>query len=320
MKNIGGFFELELPYGKNEYHKNALALSTGRACINLIIKKLNPSKVWMPFYTCDATFEPFNIHQIPIEYYELDTLFFPKQLPELKQNEYLFYINYFGLKSTEIRLLIEKYGSQLIIDDTHSFFGKGYPTIWSFTSARKYFGVPDGAYLYSPVLIEDHYNRFTGISIEHNLNRLIGRQEFAYNQFIEYEKTLTSEIHSISLYSELILSHIDYEGVIANRKSNFRFYEAELGAFNQLSGVTMTDETPFCYPFLPSVTIQRNLFFPHQIYIPAYWLDTLNRNVEGFEYEKKISSNMLPLTIDHRYNVQDLERVVEMIKKYIHGK
>lgn len=320
MKHIGGFFGLELTYGDFQYHPNALALSTGRACINLLLKELKPSKVYVPYYTCNATYEPFAINGVATEYYEIDELLFPKQLPELKQNEYFFYTNYFGVKKNHVAKLLEIFGERLIIDDTHSFFGKGYASNWSFTSARKYFGVPDGAYLYSPLKISESFERFKQISVEHNVNRLIGNQALAYEQYVAYEKTLTSEINAISLYSEMVLSHIDYNEVMEKRKRNFRFYLKELGHINQLKDITETGDVPFCYPFLPPSAIERKLFFENQVYIPSYWMDTLERNIPGFEFEKKLSSNMLPLIIDHRYEPADLERIVTLINKHLYGK
>lgn len=321
MKHIGGFFEMELKRGAHFYHSAAVGLSTGRACIRLLLEKLKPAKVYVPYYACDAALDPFNILAVQTEYYGIDTSLYPLQLPELKKDEYFFYTNYFGIRNKEVNRLREKYGAQLIIDDTHGFFRKGYPGNWSFTSARKYFGVPDGAYLYAPVPVPESYERFTEISIAHNLDRFLGKQQEAYREYAAYEKTLNSEIHSISLYSEIVLSHIDYPAVAKKRKENFKFYEEQLGRFNQLPDIKQEEEeVPFCYPFMPSIPLPKELFFPDHIYIPSYWMDTATRNEEGFSFEKGLSTNMLPLMIDHRYDELDLIRVVDTIKKYMNGR
>lgn len=43
MKEIGGFFELELPQ-KEEYHSKAIRLNTGRNCLEYILKSNNYKK------------------------------------------------------------------------------------------------------------------------------------------------------------------------------------------------------------------------------------------------------------------------------------
>ena len=86
--------------------------------------------------------------------------------------------------------------------------------IWSFNSARKFFGVPDGAYLYSPEILKNDFTINKDIEYHYLINRLIGKQELAYKQFIDYESGLDSEIKKISIFSNFFLSSIDYDLVI----------------------------------------------------------------------------------------------------------
>ena len=123
MRKIGGFFELEISTRDNLFHKNALPISTGRACLNLILHKLKPIKVFIPYYTCDAVLEPLIINKIEFEYYSLNENLEPAEI-KLKQDEYILYINYFGIKKRVVQALIKKYGKRLIVDDTQGFFGE----------------------------------------------------------------------------------------------------------------------------------------------------------------------------------------------------
>src|SRR5215218_6237743 len=125
-KPIGGFFELELPASGKPYHSKALALSTGRACIRLMLQNLFISKCYVPYYACETLYDPFRAENISFEFYEINELLEPRELPVLKENEYILYINYFGIKFSAIDHLIEKYGNKLLIDNTHFFFHKGY--------------------------------------------------------------------------------------------------------------------------------------------------------------------------------------------------
>ena len=83
------------------------------------------------------------------------------------------------------------------------------------------FAVPDGAYLYSPKDIEVDFERFVDISIDHNVQRFIGNYAAAYKKYVEYEKSLSSDIYRISSYSEKILGNVDFREVIDKRILNF---------------------------------------------------------------------------------------------------
>ena len=51
MKEIGGYFELELHKG-GHYHPDALHLNTGRNCFEYILRAKGYKKVYIPYYTC----------------------------------------------------------------------------------------------------------------------------------------------------------------------------------------------------------------------------------------------------------------------------
>ena len=141
-------------------------------------------------------------NNIKYEFYPINDRFEPAELPELKNNEYFIYVNYWGIKSDTVHHLVKLYGEKLIIDNVHDFFSSGYKGIWSFNSARKYFGVPDGAYLYSPYRIKDRIERNTEISLAHCMNRLLGKQEVGFKQFLKYERSFSPEIKAVSIVSE----------------------------------------------------------------------------------------------------------------------
>ena len=58
-KEIGGYFSLELPF-REEYHKRALRLNTGRNCLEYILRVRGYKKVYVPYYICGAVREPIN--------------------------------------------------------------------------------------------------------------------------------------------------------------------------------------------------------------------------------------------------------------------
>lgn len=320
MKAIGGFFELEIAKGDSLYHDDAIKLSTGRACLNYVLQAIKPSKVFVPYYCCDALYEPMTILNIDFEFYEIDNQLEIRDLPNLDTDEIIIYCDFFGVKSDYTKLLIERYGSKLIVDNSHSFYKKrlGVNNI-SFTTARKYFGVPDGAFLYIPkkYKINQPINRNISISINHNTHSLIGLQDLAYSEFSEYEKSLNSDIEEISILSEKVLKTLNYESIRAVRNINFNFFYEEFKSFNNLM-INEDDTDCFCYPLLLDIPIKKEDLYKEKIYLPNYWLDTTKREDSSkFNFETKISSQLLPLPIDHRYTVKDLKRVSEAIKRRI---
>lgn len=312
MNGIGGFFELELPHGGTLPHERALGLSTGRGCLTLMLQELEPKIVYVPFYTCDATLEPFRTLGIQTRYYGLDEYLFPIDLPEPAAGEYFLWTDYFGICRRHTNTLKAHFGRSLLIDDTHNFFTYGHQGYWSFTSARKYFGVPDGAFLYSPRPLSVDLERFRGVSLTHGVLRRLGRGVEAFAASQSYEHTLDCRVAKISEISEGLLRGVDFPAVAALRRENFRFYHSRLGSSNQLE-IDMGEQVPFSYPYLPTRPITHTSMHRKGFFIPVLWPDVIHRDAAGFEWEKYLAANTLHLPVDHRYFPEDLTPIVEYI-------
>ena len=66
---------------------------------------------------------------------------------------------------------------------------------------------------------------------------------------------------------------------------------------------------------MPDKKISRNKLYEKGLYIPTLWADTLNRGCKGFELEKKLSNDLLPLPIDHRYRPSDMLKLAQILKE-----
>ena len=148
MKASGGYFELELHKGKH-YHDNAKRLNTARNCFEYVLRARHYRKVYFPYYTCEVMLEPINKLGIDYEFYHINELLEPVLLPGLKANEAFLYTNYFGLKQSCVKRLADMYGNRLIVDNAQAFYAEPLSGIDTFYSARKFFGLGDGAYLYT---------------------------------------------------------------------------------------------------------------------------------------------------------------------------
>ena len=277
----------------------------------VILEQVKPELVHVPFHTCDATLDPFRRMNVEIQFYALNEDLSPASLPLLGDEEYFLWIDYYGVCGHITERLKALYGGQLIIDDTHSFYRGAHEGIWSFTSARKHFGVPDGAYLHAPISMKLDAPRFQAVSFHHNILRSVGLQQEAFAAYRKYESSLTSDVHRMSTVSEGLLRGVDHTGVKAARRRNFLFLEEHLGPLNTLVFDRTASFVPFCYPLLPAHPIDRKPLLAKDLFVPHFWLDTLNRVGEGYVWERHISTALLPLPIDHRYGQADLVRFVD---------
>ncbi len=317
MKPIGGFFELLLPRQSVAYHEGAVALSNGRACIRTMLRSLDIKKCYVPNYTCDAVYCPFELEGVDYELYSIDEHLNPVSVPTLAEGEFFYYINYFGVKNGTVNKLYDTYGDRLLIDNTHDFFKKRQHDCWSFTSARKYFGVPDGAFLYGKPgnNVGVDAPRFKDYSLAHCVDRLKGDQDKSLQEFREYEASLNSEIYRISRLSEKMLSSVDVEEVSQKRKDNFQTLHARLREKNRFILDDMSeDDVPFAYPFLPEGDFDKTALYTSNIFIPTLWADPLAR--EGTtDFERRLATTLMPLPVDHRYGEEEMGFMAEQVLK-----
>ena len=316
---IGGFFELEVAGGRGPYHTNAVPLCSGRACLRSILELMRPSRVWVPFYVCDAVFQAFTAAGVATELYSIDEAFDPV-LPAGSPagGEGLVYVNYFGLKTSTAASLVAAYPGQVIVDDTQSFFTKGYAGGWSFNSARKFFGVPDGGYAYGGGLPDGDCPRVPKVHYEHLVNRLLGRQALAYEQYRQSESQVPIDIWRMSVLSERLLASIDYAVVRDRRLRNFAALHEAFARRNCRASLLAPEasEVPYCYPLSTAEPVRWNDLWSRGIFVPRLWPQLSERaDSRRFARESMVAERLMPLPIDHRYTPEDLDGLVHVVNE-----
>jgi hypothetical protein len=315
-KPIGGFFELELRRGGAPYHAAAVALGSGRASLRHILDVTRPVLAWVPFYVCDAALRPFEEAGISVEFYSLDDELDPL-LPTgaPADGECLLYINYFGMKTSRVLALVAAHPGRVIVDDTHAFYSTGYAGAWSFNSARKFFGVPDGSYAYGPGLSRVERPRVPEVHYDHLVNRLLGRQDLAYAQYLRSEAAVTTDPWRMSVLSERLLAQVDYDEARQRRRRNFTVLHEAFGGRNCLRRLLLLDtEVPYCYPLLSSAAVPWTAVWNQGVFAPRLWPEVLERpRSTQFVRESTLAERLLPLPIDHRYGADDLACVIDVV-------
>lgn len=317
-KAIGGYLELELCRGEH-FHPEALRLNSARNCFEYIMRVCNYKKVYIPYYTCETVLEPFKRVDVEYVFYSINELLEPIELPVLKANEAFYYTNYFGLKQACVERLAERYGKQLIVDNAQAFFASRLSGIDTFYSARKFFGVADGAYLYTDdksmydTLVQDlSWDRMT-----HLLKRMDVTPQFGFEDFHHNEDVLCNRpIMRMSRLTESILGNVDYQSVKNKYKGNFRTLHEELKDSNRFDPEAIIDNedvTPFVYPYWTDDLELRSKLIANEIFVAKFWPD-METWCQPNSLEISWQKTALPLPIDQRYGKKEMKRIIEIIK------
>ena len=311
MEPIGGYFGLELAHG-SEYHKNAIRLNTGRNCLEYILRAKGYKKIYVPYYTCEVVLEPFAKLGVEYEFYHIDIHLEIRDKIILKAGEALLYTNYFGLKQNYVELLNKQFGKQLIIDNTQAFYAKPIEGIDTFYTCRKFFGVPDGAYLYTDKLLDmefeqdKSYDRFMSLTKRIDLGA-----EFGYADFRELSKTLVGQpIKRMSKLTQCMMQGIDYAGVAKQRKENFNQLHKELGDSNAVDLPLSNDDVPMVYPCLLPKKGLREKLIENKIFVARYWPNVIDW-VSKSDFEYNLVMQLIPLPIDQRYDKGSMDYIIK---------
>lgn len=322
LKGIGGFLELELKPGE-EYHRDAIRLNTGRNAFKYILRVRHYQKVYIPYYTCDAMLEPILNLKLEYEFYSIDKNFRPVfKFREMEENAVFVFTNYFGLCDNIVEA-VYKECKNLIIDNAQAFFSLPIKGVDTFYSARKFFGVPDGAYLYTNKRLNKQLKTDTSyLRFEHLLGRIdVGAEEF-YTSFKKNDQELGGQpIKTMSNLTQRLMQSIDYQYIAEKRKQNYNFLHRELESLNKLKLGSVTNSIPMFYPFLIEDGWQvKKRLIENKIFVANYWSNVLDWTDEE-TFENYLTNNLIPLPIDQRYGRKEMDQIIIKIKKsYGHKK
>lgn len=312
--SIGGYFELELPV-RVEYHNNALRLNTGRNAFEYVLRAKRYKKVYLPYYTCDAMFEPINKLGLDYEFYSIDSNFVPIfNYSNVQENEVFVYNNYLGICDLQTREVAAQC-KNLIIDNSQAFYSKPINGVDTFYSPRKFFGLPDGAYLYTDKLLDYILERDISYKrCEHLLSRIDTGAETHFHTYKENSKDLSNQpIMEMSNLTKRLLASIDYNTIAQKRRQNFDFLHNKLGDKNILKFIISATEVPMVYPlFVDNGPLLKQKLIANKIYIATYWPNVFEW-AELNSFENELAKNLIAIPVDQRYSIDVLSRLLDII-------
>lgn len=319
MREIGGYIELD-KYTLPMLHEDAsVALNSASSCLSYIIRAKNIKKLLLPKFMCGSAKTVCDRDNIMTNYYSVGMNFMPKNI-SLEKEEWLYIVNYYGqLNNSIIAELSSKYRN-IIVDNVQAYYQMPLKGIDTLYTCRKFFGVTDGAFLYTDKLINEDLPQDISYS---RMNFVLGRYECPasefYNEYVTNNDFISKEpVKKMSKLTYNLLHGIDYHFVKDRRTENFRYLHEKFKSINQLK-LKIPEGGAFMYPlYIDNGAKVRKKLCNDKIYIPLLWPD-VSRVCEPSETEYLMAENILPLPVDQRYNIETMRFIVNKVNDYLYN-
>ena len=313
MKEIGGYIELD-KYQLPMLHDGAVALNCARNALAYLIHSRKIKKIQIPKFLCDSVRNVCKKENVEIKYYSIGLDFMPVDI-QLASDEWLYIVNFYGQISNDILSDLANKYHRIIVDNVQAYFQAPLEHIDTIYTCRKFFGVPDGAFLYTNARMKQDLSRDESFK---RMQFLLGRFErsasefytdyVANNEFFEKEP-----VKQMSLLTDNLLHAIDYDYIKNKRTQNFTVLH-EAFAKNNLLKLTVP-EGAFMYPlYVNNGEEIRKKLHALKIYIPTLWPDVFDV-CDSSELECDMAKNILPLPVDQRYDEKDMQYLINTIKQ-----
>lgn len=303
MREIGGYIELD-SYHLRMLHEDAIALNCGRNALAYLLRARKITRLWLPRFLCSSVPNVCAKEGVDVAWYRVGMDFLPTEDVKLAEGEWFYFVNYYSQFDNEtIAAYVRRYG-RVIVDNAQSYFQMPLPGVDTIYTCRKYFGVADGAFLYTEAHLLDDWPRDESFD---RMRFLLGRYERSATEFYcEYKANneffADQPIKRMSKLTWNLLHGIDYEEVQQQRQNNFASLHERLSGVNQLQ----PESSSFMYPLmLRNGDALRKQLQTHQIYIPTLWQNVFEMTGPE-DTEHKMSRDILPLPIDQRYGISDM--------------
>ena len=231
--------------------------------------------------------------------------------PVIKEwDGWLYVVNYYGQLSNKY---LTSLGDRIIVDNAQAYFQEPISGVDTLYTCRKFFGVADGAILYTDkfIKVEEQDESFG------RMHFLLGRYERSasefYAEYVENNHLFKNEpIKRMSKLTENLLHGIDYEMVKNRRRQNFCYFHEMFQSMNILN--LSVPDGAFMYPlYIENGAEVRKQLQAKKIFIPILWPAVFNLCEEN-ELEYDMAKNILPIPVDQRYGIEDMKYIAREIQ------
>lgn len=315
MKEYGGYIELDT-YRLPMLHERAVALNCGRSCLAYLIRAKKIRKLCLPVFLCDSVAKLCRREDVALRYYAVGEDLLPRN-PEPDPEEWLYLVNYYGQLTNETVRWYKSRFDRVIVDQSQAYFQMPVENVDTFYTCRKYFGVADGAFLYTDARLDE------SLPLDESFERmhfLLGRFERTasefYSLYADNNRLFAGEpVKQMSKLTRNLLHGLDYEFIRQRRTENFACLDGCFAARNRLK--LRTPSGAFAYPlWVENGPELRRILAGKKIYIPTLWPNVL-QELEKARVEYDMAENILPIPCDQRYNRDDMEYLAAVISELL---
>lgn len=322
-REIGGYLELERLGSGRPYREGGIALDSARSCLAYLIELRGIRRLLIPDYMCDAVRLTCEACGTEVEVYQIGSDFAPCWNFNVDHGGWLYLADYFGqLTEEDVNQALAISKGRLIIDEVQGFYRDPWPNIDTLYTCRKFFGVADGAYLFTSDgkrLKRDLPRGKSADRMAHVLGRLEGT---ASQHYVEYKKAEEGLPYGrpvlMSQVTERLLKAVDYKKARTIREENFRALSDILGPLNMIE--VRPTPGPYMYPLLLKDALgMREECASDGIYVPTLWPNVLDE-CPNDSVASRYARDILPLPVDQRYGAEDMERLAGTLIPLIRGR
>jgi hypothetical protein len=324
-----------------DFHK--VFFSSGRGSLRALLRLINGENALLPNYICQSVISAFEQEGYSIVFYPInaDYSFDIKSVEDLiPVADVFFMIHYFGFLQNQavidsLKQVCVKNSTIIVEDTTHSIFTTPLTCgTYAIASLRKWFGLPDGAVVYSYDSHINYLNQYLSTDTGFTNLRLIGMlQKNAYlsglsgnpDQHLSLleaaEKYLVGH-PSLACISELswqMLCGLKPKKMIDCRRNNYKLlYNAiSHGSTADIASPALDENT--CPLFLVVKTARRDalrlFLMKHQIFCPVHWPVEDQRLLEDDGLRENFGKN-LSIPIDQRYNPAHMRHIAGVLQEF----
>ena len=310
MKEIGGYLELDR-YHLPMLHNDAIALNSGRNCLAYLIQKKRIQRIWIPKFLCTSVSDVCRREGCEVCYYSIGKDFNPVLEAT---DDWVYIVNYYGqVNNDKIREHKNQYPN-LIVDNVQAYYQSPVENIDTIYTCRKYFGVTDGAFLYTDAELEELEQDESFERVKFLLGRFERTASEFYSEFVSEEEEFSNfPVKKMSKLTDNLLHGIDYDMVKNRRTENFSYLHTNLKDMNELN-LSIPDGA-YMYPlYIENGSEIRKKLQAKKIYVPTLWPDIFKLCGEN-ELEYDMAKNILPIPVDQRYDIEDMDYIIEVLQE-----
>lgn len=319
---IGSFLELQLPKGREFYNQETdiARLNTGRMGIWHAFRVTGCKRIWIPLYQCDSIRETFKKKGVAMCFYHQDSRWNPLDIKALEDDAVLI-VNYYGIMSNERMAEIAKHYNHAIIDCAQAFFCRPVARALTVYSCRKFVGTPDGAYVIGKGahnFVEEYSQCYSSDTAAYLLKRIeYGCEGKGYEaRNINEHRVDAEDCMKMSKLTRALMDAEDYACNRKKRRENFAYVHQHLKGINKINPMMYMDEdtVPMVYPLVveDDGLIQRLFVAKH---FQGHWWSYICEEQPKGSFEHWISRYVIPVTIDQRYGIDEMDYLINIIKR-----